>query len=100
MTEVNITYIHKFGLFEDVTEVNITKHPGTDTGEDPHHQNPREITVDHAHKSLLPPYDEADHDALIAHRLIGHIATTPACVSSSRRGMGNRYSGWCPDWGQ
>jgi hypothetical protein len=47
------------------------KHPGTDTGEDPHHQKPHEITVDHAHKTLLPPRDEAEHDEPIAHRLIG-----------------------------
>jgi hypothetical protein len=47
------------------------KHPGTDSGEDLHHQKPREITVDHPHKVLLPPRDEADHDAPIAHRLIG-----------------------------
>ena len=47
------------------------KHPGTDAGEDPHHQKPHEITVEHAHKALLPPRDEAEHDAPIAHRLIG-----------------------------
>ena len=36
-------------------------HPGTDSGEDPHHQKTREITVEHAHKVLLPPCDEARH---------------------------------------
>ena len=47
------------------------KHPGTDSREDPHHQMTREITVDHTHKSLLPPCDEAEHDTPISHRLIG-----------------------------
>jgi hypothetical protein len=50
---------------------NSPKHPGTDAGEDPHHQMTPEITVEHAHKALLPPRDEADHDTPIAHRLIG-----------------------------
>jgi hypothetical protein len=47
------------------------KHPGTDAGEDPHHQKPHEITVEPVHKSLLPPCDEAEHDAPIVYRLIG-----------------------------
>ena len=47
------------------------KHPRTDTGEDPNHQKPSEITVEHAHKDLLPPCDEADHDTPLEHRLIG-----------------------------
>jgi hypothetical protein len=47
------------------------KHPGTDAGEDPHHQKSRKCTVEHAHKSLFPPRDEVEHDAPIEHRLIG-----------------------------
>ena len=47
------------------------KPPGTDVGEDPHHQKPREITVEDTHESLLPPHDETDDDAPITHRLIG-----------------------------
>ena len=46
-------------------------HPGTDSGEDPHHQKSREITVEHTHKTLLPRLDEAEHDTPITHRLIG-----------------------------
>jgi hypothetical protein len=42
------------------------KHPGPDAGEDPHHQKPHEITVEHAHKALLPTRDEPEHDAPIA----------------------------------
>jgi len=58
-------------------------HPGTDAGEDPHHQNaqkPRETTVENAHTSLLPPRDEADHDAPITHGLIVAYHRTPACA--------------------
>ncbi len=29
------------------------KHPGTDVGEDNHHHQPREVTVEHDHKTLL-----------------------------------------------
>jgi hypothetical protein len=47
------------------------KYPGTDTGEDPHHQKPSKCTVEHAHKVLFPPCDEVEHDAPITHRLIG-----------------------------
>ncbi len=47
------------------------KHPGTDAGEDPHHQKPRKCTVEHAHKDLFPPHDEVEHDSPIEHRLIG-----------------------------
>ena len=47
------------------------KHPGTDAREVPHHQMTREITVDHAHKVLLLPREEAEHDTPIEHRLIG-----------------------------
>ncbi len=47
------------------------KHPGTDTGEDPHHQKASKCTVDHAHKALFPPRDEVEHDTPIVHRLIG-----------------------------
>ena len=46
-------------------------HPGTEAGEDPHHQKPHEITAEHAHKVLLPRCDESEHDAPISHRLIG-----------------------------
>ena len=47
------------------------KNPGTDAREDPHHQMTREITVEHAHKTLLPPCDEVENDTPITHRLIG-----------------------------
>jgi hypothetical protein len=47
------------------------KHPGTDAGEDPHHQKPHEITVEQPRKALLPPRDETEHDTPIEHRLIG-----------------------------
>ena len=47
------------------------KYPGTDAREDPHHQMTREITVEDAHKVLLPPCDESEHDTPITHRLIG-----------------------------
>ena len=47
------------------------KHPGTDAGEDPHHQKPHEIMVDHDHKGLLPLCDEDEHDTPVSRRLIG-----------------------------
>jgi hypothetical protein len=47
------------------------KHPGTDTGEDPHHQKSHKCTVEHVHKVLFPPCDEVEHDTPITHRLIG-----------------------------
>jgi hypothetical protein len=50
------------------------KHPGTDTGEDPHHQKPHKCMVEHAHKALLPPRDEVEYDAPTTHRLIGAYA--------------------------
>jgi hypothetical protein len=34
--------------------------PGTNPRQDPHHQKPREVTVEPAHKALLPPSGEAD----------------------------------------
>jgi hypothetical protein len=68
------------------------KHPGTDAGEDPHHQKPRKCTVEYVHKYLFPPLDEAEHDTPITHRLIGayhyegtmsHICSPfPSLVSS------------------
>jgi hypothetical protein len=60
------------------------KHPGTDAREDPPHQKPREITVEHAHKALLPP-TKPEHDATVR-ALLGsfrHEASTS--VSSARR---------------
>jgi hypothetical protein len=60
------------------------KHPGTDAREDPPHQKPREITVEHAHKALLPP-TKPEHDATLR-ALLGsfrHEASTS--VSSARR---------------
>ena len=60
------------------------KHPGTDAREDPPHQKPREITVDHVHKALLPP-TKPEHDATLR-ALLGsfrHEASTS--VSSARR---------------
>ncbi len=49
---------HEFGSFED-------------TGEDPHHQKPNKCTVEHTHKTIFPPSDEAEHDTPITYRLIG-----------------------------
>jgi hypothetical protein len=40
------------------------KHPGTDAREDTPHQKPREITVEHATKALLPP-TKPEHDATL-----------------------------------
>jgi hypothetical protein len=60
------------------------KHPGTDAREDPPHQKPSEITVEHAHKALLPP-TKSEHDATLR-TLLGsfrHEASTS--VSSARR---------------
>jgi hypothetical protein len=37
------------------------KYPGTDVGEDTHHQKPHKITVEDAQKALLPPCDETEH---------------------------------------
>jgi hypothetical protein len=54
------------------------------TYEDPPHQKPREITVEHAHKALLPPTKQ-EHDATLR-ALLGsfrHEASTS--VSSARR---------------
>ncbi len=64
------------------------KHPGTVTGEDPHHQRPRKCTVENAHKVLFPPCDEAEHDVPIDHPLIGayHYDTCMhLCPYSPRR---------------
>jgi hypothetical protein len=47
------------------------KHPGTDSGEDPHHQKLCKCTFDHVHKVLFPPRDEVEHDTPIEHPLIG-----------------------------
>jgi hypothetical protein len=52
------------------------KHPGTDAREDPPHQKPRETTVDHAHKAVLPP-TKPEHDA-----------TLRALLGSFRHGVG------------
>ena len=60
------------------------KHPGTDAGEDPHHQMTREITVDHTHKGLLPP-TMPEHDTTLR-VLLGSIRhETSTSVSSARR---------------
>ena len=70
------------------------KHPGTDVREDPHHQMTREITVEHAHKTLLPPRDEAEHDTPITHRLIGayrydtYMHLCPYAPHRRRHGVG------------
>ncbi len=64
------------------------KHPGTDAGEDPHHQKLRKCTVEHAHKALFPPRDEVEHDSPIVHQLIGayHYDTCMhLCPYSPRR---------------
>jgi hypothetical protein len=39
--------------------------------QDPHHQMTCEITVEDAHKTLLPPCNETDHDTPIVLRLMG-----------------------------
>jgi hypothetical protein len=43
----------------------------------PPSSDPREITVEHAHKVLLPPCDEADHDSPITHRSGNHRPHLP-----------------------
>ena len=62
------------------------KHPGTDTGEDPHHQMTREITVEHDHKALLPP-TKPEHDTTLC-VLLGsfrHEASTSVSSALRRR---------------
>ncbi len=62
---------HMYAVASAKPPPSFPKHPGTDAGEDPHHQKPRKCTVEHAHKALFPPCDKAEHDAPIVHRLIG-----------------------------
>ncbi len=56
------------------------KHPGTDAREDPPHQKPREITVEHAHKALLPP-TKPEHDATCA------PCSAPSATKPARRSV-------------
>jgi hypothetical protein len=73
------------------------KHPGTDTGEDPHHQKPHKCMVEHAHKALLQPRDEVEHDAPTAHRLIGAYAyDTRAWSQGGVQNLIPRFSGFPP----
>jgi hypothetical protein len=60
------------------------KHPGTDAREDPPHQKPREITVDHSHKALLPPTNP-EHDATLRVLLGSFRHEASTSVSSARR---------------
>ena len=60
------------------------KHPGTDAREDPPHQKPREITVEHAHKALLPP-TKPEHDATLRALLGSFRHEVSTSVSSARR---------------
>ena len=60
------------------------KHPGTDTREDPPHQKPREITVEHAHKALLPP-TQPEHDTTLCALLGSFRHEVSTSVSSARR---------------
>ena len=57
------------------------RHPGTDAGEDPIIRS-RETSVARAHKkhSFHRVTKPTTTHLMIAHRLIGHLATTPACV--------------------
>ncbi len=75
-----------FGLFEDATcrTPSSPKHPGTDAREDPPHQKPREITVEHAHKTLLPPTKQ-EHDATLRVLLGSFRHEASTSVSSARR---------------
>jgi len=54
--------VHKFwSVGWSEMETNTTS--ATHAREDLQHQKPRETKVEHSHKALLPPRDEADHDA-------------------------------------
>jgi hypothetical protein len=57
------------------------RHPGTDTGEDPIIRS-RETKVAHAHKkaSFHRATKPTTTHLMIAHQLIGHLDTTPACA--------------------
>ena len=60
------------------------KHPGTDTREVPLHQKSHEITVEHAHKGLLPPTSpEHDTTLCVLFGSIRHESSTS--VSSTHR---------------
>jgi hypothetical protein len=56
------------------------KHPGTDAGEDLHHQNPHKCTVEHAHKVLFPPVTTPNMRNLSCTGWSEHICTKPACT--------------------
>ena len=60
------------------------KHPGTDSRKDPPHQKPRDITVDHAHKTLLPP-TKPEYDTQLSVFLGSFLHETNTSVSSARR---------------
>ncbi len=60
------------------------KYPGTDAREEPPHQKPREITVEHAHKALLPP-TKPEHDATLRDSLGSFRHDVSTSVSSARR---------------
>ncbi len=57
------------------------RHPGTDTGEEPIIRS-REPKVAHAHKKpfVHRATKPTTTHLMISHRLIGHLATTPACA--------------------
>jgi hypothetical protein len=60
------------------------KVPRSRRGRRPPYQKPHEITVEYAHKALLLPCDEAEHDAPITYRLIGayRYDTCITCVNT------------------
>jgi hypothetical protein len=77
------------------------KHPGTDAREDPLHQKSHEITVDHAHKALLPP-TKPEHDVTlwVLFGSIRHEASTSVSSAHRRRhgvGRGQPLTDTSPD---
>ena len=80
--------------------------PQKRTGEDPHHQKPSEITVEHAHKSLLVP-TKPEHDTHLCSthdtRLVVFFRhdTTTSVSSTHRRhhgvGRGQPFTDPSPD---
>jgi hypothetical protein len=55
----------------DTADLLVPKAPRNRRKRRPPSSEPRECTVEHVHKDLLPPSDEVEHDAPIDHRLIG-----------------------------
>jgi hypothetical protein len=61
------------------------KHPGTDSREDPPHQKPSEITVEHDYKALLPS-TKSEHDTTLRVLFDSFHQEVSTSVSSERRG--------------